>query len=417
VLLLQSVLEKKILSIANNFSADISLPASKSESNRALILNALSGFNCTICNLSEANDTQVLQNLLISKSEIRNAEDAGTVMRFLLAYLAIKGEKCTLTGTERMQQRPIAILVDALKTLGADIKYLKNEGFPPLAIGDFNFNKVNEVKIKANVSSQYISALLLVASQLPNGLKLHLEGDISSKPYIQMTLGTMAQFGINHIWDANLIEIKKQEIKKSTFHVENDWSAVGYWCSMVALAEEGKIKLSGLKKDSLQGDSQILGIYSKLGVYSYWEGENLVLESEKDKIATQLTLDFTDIPDQAQTVMVTVAVLKIPTVFYGLESLKIKETNRIEAMDTELRKFGSGLECISDNKYSVLPISNLTKNTEINTYKDHRMAMSFAPLAIKVPIVIENPDCVKKSFPNFWNEVEKLGYKKTTQLT
>jgi 3-phosphoshikimate 1-carboxyvinyltransferase len=396
------------LHIANTFNAEINLPASKSESNRALIINALSGFGSKINNLSNANDTFVLNELLKTESAIVNAEDAGTVMRFMLAYLALKGEKKVLTGTKRMCERPIGILVDALRTIGATIVYLEKEGFPPLQIGKFEYNNTNEIKINAQVSSQYISALLLIASQLPQGLKIHLEGEISSRPYLELTLGTLSAFGITYNWVGNTIEIKPQAIKNITFDVENDWSAVGYWCSVVSLAKYGKITLKGLKQNTLQGDKRILEIYSQLGVQHHWIGENLVLSTNKSLLASELNIDFTDIPDQAQTVLVSAVALKTNTTVSGIESLKIKETDRITALDAELNKFNSGLEYLGDGKYKVLPNFNFKNNISIETYNDHRMAMSFAPLAVLDTITIKNPDCVQKSFPDFWNEIEKI---------
>lgn len=388
---------------------DIQLPASKSESNRALIIAALCSENVQLSNLSEARDTQTMQRLLQSEDEVMDVLDAGTTMRFLTAYFAVTGQQKTLTGTPRMQQRPVGILVDALVALGAKIEYLKNEGFPPHRItGPFQ-QKTNKLSVRGDVSSQYISALLMIASALPQGLELQLTGHLGSRPYIEMTLQLMERFGIKASWKEDVISIPAgQTYKANSYQVESDWSGASYWLSLVALAEKAEITLLGLRPDSLQGDIRILDIMDAVGVGHRWENGKLRLF--KQQAATTIAVDFTHCPDLAQTVAVACAAKGINGRFTGLESLRIKETDRIAALQNELAKIGAILSEASTGTWELEPSKELpTEAIQIHTYDDHRMAMAFAPLATLLPLIIEEPGVVQKSYPRFWENLEKAG--------
>ncbi len=392
--------------------ATIPLASSKSESNRALIIDALTGFRCQLTNLSTARDTQTMIRLLKSDEAIADVLDAGTTMRFLTAYFAVTGKQKTLTGTPRMCERPIGMLVDALRTLGADITYLKNDGYPPLQINGFSASGTSRVSIRGDVSSQYISALLMIAPKLPNGLTLELTGGIGSKPYIEMTLAQMDYFGVAYQadWTAQTITIPAGDYTPRPYAIESDWSGASYWFSTLAMAPEGStLDLLGLKQYSLQGDSAIVQIMSQLGVQSTFTDTGVTLT----KIPAQpaLAWDFTDCPDLAQTVAVCCAGLNVPLTLTGVESLKIKETDRIAALQAELRQIGAELIEVEPNTRYVVsrPPGNartITNNEPptIKTYDDHRMAMAFAPLAMRQPIVIEEPGVVAKSYPSFWDD-------------
>jgi 3-phosphoshikimate 1-carboxyvinyltransferase len=392
----------------------IKLAASKSESNRALIINALGGFKSELENLASARDTQTMIRLLAEKENATaDVLDAGTTMRFLTAYFAITNQTKIMTGTARMCERPIGILVDALRTLGADITYMDNDGYPPLKINGFNRQLTNELTIRGDVSSQFISAILMIAPLLTNGLTLKLSGQIGSIPYIQMTIKQMEAFGVlvEENWDDKTLKVKSNIYKSTSYQVESDWSGASYWYAIVALAkdENTEIELLGLKENSLQGDSVIVQIMSKLGVKSTFNKSGVVLT----KIPSEKTLewDFNNCPDLAQTVAVVVAVKNIPTIFTGLESLKVKETDRVKALQNELAKIGSELiETIPNQKYEVRKKSDFeyTKNLQIETYDDHRMAMAFAPLAMIIDVIIEEPDVVNKSYPSYWDDLSKL---------
>ncbi|MDI9355715.1 MAG: hypothetical protein QM536_01655 [Chitinophagaceae bacterium] len=388
----------------------IQLSPSKSESNRALIIQALSKKNSILHNLSDARDTKTLSRLLQENNKLMNVLDAGTAMRFLTAYLSIHGESHILTGTERMQQRPIKILVEALKSIGTSIEYLNNEGFPPIKISRLQEQQKHRISINGSVSSQYISALLMIAPRLPKGLELEILGNISSKPYIEMTLQLMHIFGIQYTFETNIIKIPHQEYLSNEYTIEADWSGASYWFSTIALSQNKKLKLLGLRKNSYQGDSYIREIMEGLGVKSTFRGNDLYLEKYQTK--SELTLDFTSYPDLAQTVIVCASCLGITLFISGLESLKIKETDRITALQKELIKFGSRLEETETGKWVLTPPQK--KNTypiiHIETYEDHRMAMAFAPVAQITPLEIENPNVVIKSYPNFWEECKKYGF-------
>jgi len=396
-----------------SFREIISLPASKSESNRALIINALAkGTLDNLSNLAEARDTQTMIRLLSESGPEADVLDAGTTMRFLTAYYAVTGAKKKMTGTPRMCERPIGILVDALRALGADITYLNKEGFPPMQLNGFTFQANSEISIRGDVSSQFISALLMVAPLLPDGLTLQITGALGSKPYIEMTLAQMKHFGIkaNANWSTGTVEIPKQDYHLQPFAVESDWSGASYWYSMVALSpfEDCSLELLGLKEDSLQGDSAIKEIMEPLGVKSTYTGRGYLLTKIPAKAS--LTWDFTDCPDLAQTICVVAAVQDIPLTLTGLESLKVKETDRVLALQNELKKLGATLvEVETNHKYEVRgDFASISRIEPIETYDDHRMAMAFAPVAMQKEITLLDPSVVNKSYPSFWKHVSIL---------
>jgi 3-phosphoshikimate 1-carboxyvinyltransferase len=390
-----------------SLSGIIALSSSKSESNRALIINAL-GAGGSLSNLSDARDTQTMQRLLDENTDTWDVLDAGTTMRFCTAYLSVLGNDNTITGSKRMQERPIKLLVDSLRTLGARIEYLKNEGFPPLKIEKLIDQKANWIEIPGNISSQYISALLMISPVLPHGLKIHLTGVIFSRPYIEMTLGLMRHFGVHAEWDEeNVISVPPQTYQSAKYTVESDWSGASYWYSMVALQPGSKLLLKGLREESFQGDQEIASIMEKLGVSTDYlpEGAEIRHNGEVEK---EVKLDFRTCPDLAQTVMVTAALLGTQLIMTGLESLKIKETDRVFAMQCELGKIGATLLEDAD-QWTMTPGSIPNRIQTIETYEDHRMAMAFAPIAMKYDLTIADPDVVKKSYPGFWEHLNGVG--------
>jgi len=395
----------------------VQLTGSKSESNRALIIQSLSKGQVEIANLSEAADTVTLNHVLQISSDPKpgfNTIDigpAGTAMRFLTAYLNLVKGSFILTGTERMQQRPIGILVDAMKEIGADIHYEKKVGYPPLKIEGGLFQGKDRVKIKGDISSQYISALLLIAPALKKGLTLEIEGELTSKPYVSMTLDMLKSVGIQHEWTNNAIKIAPQTFDKQTIYVEPDWSAASYWYAIVALADaNASIVLPGLRKNSLQGDIAIISIMEHFGVQSSFESDGLHLN--KKIIDSDISLfNFKECPDLAQTVVVVAAALKRDVSFTGLETLKIKETDRIAALQKEIAKFGA--ELIEDGDTYHLKTARVYQPEEVtfDTYEDHRMAMAFAPLALVFDqIKIAEPQVVEKSYPDFWNHLQAQAF-------
>lgn len=401
----------------------ITLPSSKSISNRVLMIKALSGLDIKISNLSDAKDTQILAELLADKNRTTfDVGHAGTAMRFLTAYLSIKESEFVLTGSERMQQRPIKILVDALRVFGAEIEYLNNEGFPPLKIKGKKLSG-GEITIDGSVSSQYISALMLVAPYLENGLKINFEGQVTSKPYLEMTLEIMKYFGAELILGDfcfrrnDVIEVKAGKYVAKDFYVEADWSAASYWYGMVALAKEADITLLGLQKESIQGDAVVAMIYENFGVKTEFIKNGIRLSKATNfKLETSnLKLSFSNCPDLAQTIAVTCAALNIPAKLTGLSTLRIKETDRIVALQNELNKLGYNVEVENDDLIITLSLrtdrhSCESRNLPVKTYNDHRMAMAFAPLGLLHPIKIENPDVVIKSYPNFWEDMRRVGF-------
>lgn len=386
----------------------IQLPASKSESNRVLVIQALADEEITLHNLSEARDTQTMQHLLQSAEPEWDVLDAGTTMRFLTAYAAVDRMGKVLKGTPRMHQRPVKLLVEALRELGADIQYLENEGYPPLLVRGLTRGQTRRrVAIRGDVSSQYISALLMIAPCLSEGLELSLTGKIGSRPYIQMTLSLMQHFGVDGRWgDNNVINITSQPYRSGSYTVESDWSGASYWYSLVAVAEDAEVKLLGLREDSRQGDRAVVDIMARLGVQTQFVDDGVVLT--KQTAAETLTQDFSDCPDLTQTVAVVCAAKGIPATLTGLESLRIKETDRIAALQRELRKIGATLE-ERDAIGKITPAHDLPTEATFATYEDHRMAMAFAPLATRMDVVIEDPRVVDKSYPRFWEDLAQAG--------
>ena len=388
-------------------SLSIPLPSSKSESNRALVIDALTLGKNEITNLAEARDTQTMIRLLETSPPVFDVLDAGTTMRFLTAYTTVTNQKKVMTGTARMCERPIGILVDALRAIGADIHYLNREGYPPLAIHGLPKQTTNQVKIRGDVSSQYISAMLMIAPILPLGLEIELEGKVGSRTYIEMTLELMAQFGISYTWEGNKIHVPHQAYTPTRFAVESDWSGASYWFSLLACADSGELFLEGLKENSLQGDSAIVDIMDHLGVKSTFQTGGVLLQ--KQAVKGLKNWDFTHCPDLAQTVAVTCAILGQNAKFTGLESLRIKETDRIYALQQELAKFNAELKEIEPEVFQVIPSVTMPNQVQIHTYDDHRMAMAFMPLLTKTEVLIEEPDVVNKSYPSFWKHVALTG--------
>ena len=387
---------------------EINLPASKSISNRALILNALSYSPYDIENLSDSDDTRVMVRVFDSNDTKFDIGAAGTAMRFLTAFLAKTVGEWQITGSERMKNRPIRILVDALNQLGARIEYPEKEGYPPLKILGSALTG-GEISLNGSVSSQYISALMMIAPYMQNGLKITLEGKIISKPYIIMTQKMMAEFGVNADFTDNIIDIKPQTYSPTRFGVESDWSAASYWYEILSLAGKGKIHLKGLKKESYQGDCKVAELFEQLGVKTEFDKDGVIISANNKPETPCFEYDFTNEPDLAQTFAVSCCLKNIPFTFSGLQSLKIKETNRIAALINELGKLGyvlyepaegqlawNGERCVA------------TENPVIATYDDHRMAMAFAPAALFQPLTIEHPEVITKSYPGFWKDLSKL---------
>lgn len=399
--------------------ANVALPSSKSISNRALIMNALAEGRYMPDNLSDCDDTNVVVRALATRPPVIDVQAAGTAMRFLTAYLAVTRGEHLITGTERMQQRPIGVLVDALCKLGANIKYEGASGFPPLRIRG-TLLPGGRITIPGDVSSQYTSALMMIGPILKNGLELQLTDNIISRPYIDLTLYMMKQYGADADWTGgDTITIRPIKYTSIPYLIENDWTAAGYWYEMMALSnhDDDELVLSGLADASKQGDSAVKYIFSLLGVKTTFESA----ESERPTAVTlahrmgrvqRLDFDFANCPDLAQTVVTTCCALDIPFHFTGLSSLKIKETDRIEALKTELRKLGYLIR--NKNNAELIWEHGRCEPTfeAIDTYEDHRMAMAFAPLAIKFPgIMIKNPQVVSKSYPNFWNDMKHAGFR------
>jgi 3-phosphoshikimate 1-carboxyvinyltransferase len=372
-------------------------------------MDALGGGKSILTNLSEANDTVLMKQLINSSDPVLDVEDAGTTMRFLTAYLSVQGQEKVITGTERMKLRPIGLLVDALHVLGARISYLEKEGFPPLKIEGFEGQKTNQLTIRGDVSSQYISALMMIAPTLPKGLTLTLTGKVGSRPYIDMTASLMRKFGVEVQVNENVIEVNPQPYKPCDYRVEADWSAASYWFAFTALADQAEITFPNITMRSFQGDRVIADLMEQLGVKSEPRGNNLLLT--KKEAHTELTFDFTHCPDLAQTVAVVCAAKGIHGTFTGLESLRIKETDRIHALHQELQKIGAQL-IETGSSWKLVPTHNIPETIPtINTYLDHRMAMAFAPLATLRDIVIENPAVVRKSYPGYWDDLKTVGFR------
>lgn len=432
----------------SSIRTSIQLPASKSISNRALIIHALGKGDCLPENLSDCDDTRVMVKALTEGGDTIDILAAGTAMRFLTAYFSITPGQRILTGTARMQQRPIQLLVDALRQLGADIAYTNREGFPPLRIRGKELNNCelnnceqevceqeknkqevceqekketlcSELTLQGNVSSQYISALLMIGPMLPHGLTLHLSGNIISRPYIDLTLQLMGEFGAKAEWTSeSTITVHPQPYHSVPFTVESDWSAASYWYEMAALSEEAEIELTGLFPNSYQGDSRGRELFSQLGVETAFTPHGVKLTKSGQRVE-RMEADLVDIPDLAQTFVVTCALLNIPFRFTGLQSLKIKETDRITALRNELRKLGYAIEEEND---SVLYWNGKRCEAEVSpliaTYEDHRMAMAFAPAALCCPSVrIAHPHVVSKSYPRYWDDLRQAGFRMEEEAT
>lgn len=390
---------------------EIIISGSKSESNRLLILQKLFP-EISIENLSDSDDSIHMQHALSTKEELVDIGHAGTAMRFLTSYFAVNdGRETVLTGSERMQNRPIEILVNALKDLGANISYEAKEGYPPIRIKGTKIT-IDKVQINGNVSSQYISSLLLIATQLENGLEIELVGKITSVPYINMTLSLLSQLGIESSFEGNIIKVlSKKSIEKQVVVVESDWSSASYFYSIVALSEIGsEIQLSAYKKESLQGDSCLAEIYQHFGVETTFDKHFITLKKVRATHKKTLEINLKNAPDIAQTIAVTCFAEGIGSNLSGLHTLKIKETDRLVALEDELTKLGANIS-VTNESLHLESSSEINKNIAIKTYNDHRMAMAFAPLALRVPIQINNAEVVTKSYQKFWDDMQQMGIK------
>lgn len=392
-----------------HFDTVVDVTGSKSETNRLLLLQALFP-NIAIANLSNSDDAQVMaQGLAISQGEV-DIHHAGTAMRFLTAFFAShEGREVVLTGSKRMKERPIKILVDALRELGADIQYEAEEGYPPLKITGKKLTK-SIVALPANISSQYISALLLIAPALENGLELELVGKITSVPYINMTLGLLQQLNIATTFEGNTITVApKPEVAPASMVVESDWSSASYFYSLTALAKEGStVTLGAYKKDSLQGDSVLVKLYESFGVQTTFLDNKIQLTKTDAPLSNSVDFDLANAPDIAQTIAVTCFGLGMGCHLTGLHTLKIKETDRLEALREELGKLGADIS-VTDKDLTLRPTKEIKPNITIATYNDHRMAMAFAPLALYTPIIIADAGVVSKSYPDFWTDMQTIG--------
>lgn len=409
----------ELLHLQSIESKQFTISGSKSESNRLLLLQFLYP-NITIENLSDADDTILMKKALESQKSIIDIHHAGTAMRFLTAYFSMQhGREVILTGSDRMKERPIKILVDALRTLGADIEYLTKQGYPPLRIKGKTLTK-NKVNISAQISSQYISALMLIAPKLKNGLEITLDGTITSKPYLEMTLELLNQIGVTTWFENNTIKINPTPIiEHSVITVESDWSSASYFYSIIALSEIGTtLTLSSFKNNSLQGDKALVEIYKGFGVNTVFNSNHsITLSKTKKPIITSYNLQLNNTPDLAQTIAVTCFGLGVKCHLTGLHTLRIKETDRLQALKNELEKLGA-ITHVTENSFSLEShsifydiASVIQKNTpEVYTYQDHRMAMAFAPLALKTDLIIKEAEVVSKSFPKFWEDLKNIGF-------
>ena len=391
-------------------NTEIQLPASKSISNRALILNALSLNASPIINLADCEDTQVIIDAFNSDSNVFDIKHAGTAMRFLTAFLAGMEGEWTIKGSPRMHERPIYPLVDTLMALGADIEYLEKEGYPPLKIKGKQLQG-GEVYLAGNISSQFTSALLMIAPLMNDGLTIHIKNEVVSKPYVYLTMSLMEKYGVHVKWESEVLTVKHQEYKPFSLRVESDWSSASYWYAMVALLPNSQVKLLGLEKKSLQGDAKVVELFEYLGVTTEFLSDGVVISKTKAANDT-FFYDFINEPDLVQTFAVTCCFLNVRFLFSGVQTLKVKETDRINALMTELRKFGFVLQ---ESKNNTLGWDgercDAVENPVIDTYDDHRMAMAFAPVAIREKsVIINEPNVVAKSYPNFWEDLKNAGF-------
>jgi len=394
-----------------NIQGEITLNGSKSISNRILMIQAILGEEFSISGLSNAKDTVTLKSLLDKLEEpILDAGEAGTAYRFMTAYLAWKGNNQVLMGTKRMCERPIGVLAEALNELGAKIRYVGKEGYPPLQMKAHEATEWGKrITIGAHVSSQFISALLLIAPVLPNGMELILEGKIISRPYIQMTLNLMEEFGILALWHNDMIKVPPQAYQARSFVVEADWSAASYYYSLAAIASEANIQLNGLQKKSVQGDAVLVDIMKEFGVETTFNAQGVLLEKVPCEIK-EFKYDCSDCPDLAQTLAVMCAALNVNALLTGLETLTIKETDRIKAIKVELEKLGCVVDTTEDSLWIKKGLTNKKQAIKVSTYKDHRMAMAFAPLALILDeVTMEDKTVVCKSYPKFWEDFKTLG--------
>ena len=388
----------------------IKITGSKSETNRLLFLQSLFP-NFKIQNKSNSDDSSIMQAALKSTSDFIDINHAGTAMRFLTSYFSqLEGREVILTGSERMQQRPIKILVDALRSLGASIEYEKKQGYPPLRIKGKKLDG-GTISLPADISSQYISSLIMLGAVLKAGIELNLKGTITSMPYINMTLDLLKRLGIKTEFKGHRILVKNTSKSKNTIQVvESDWSSASYFFSIAALSDKAKIYLSNYKSNSLQGDSILRIIYKQLGVNSYFEGNNLILEKENISSPKSIKWDLSNAPDIAQTIAVSCYGLGVACDLEGLHTLKIKETDRLVALDTELSKLGAKIS-VTNKSLHLASDQDFQKGITISTYNDHRMAMAFAPLALKIPLSVKKAQVVSKSYPSFWEDLNSLNFK------
>ena len=394
------------------FLGSIHIPSSKSISNRMLIIRSLAGSGATLYNLSDSDDTKVLSEALDTESDVKDVGHAGTAMRFLTAYLSTQPGEVTLTGSQRMKQRPVGPLVDALKQVGARIEYLENEACPPLMIKGGGLSG-GSIAIEAGISSQFISALMMIGPVLEGGLSIELKGKVVSASYIEMTLSLMNSCGAGARFDGKTITVPQGAYSMDGFRVESDWSGASYWYQVAALLPGSEITLPNLSQNSLQGDSALVQIFEPLGVRTTFNEEGLILRSQKQELPEQYVYDFTACPDLVQTLAVSLCTLGVPFRFTGTTTLRVKETDRILALQTELKRVGFVLS--ADPRGEWLEWDGKRCDPEgdplIRTYHDHRMAMAFAPLAIPLgKIAIEDPGVVSKSYPGYWTDLEKAGF-------
>tara|TARA_B110000483_G_scaffold219894_1_gene274463 strand:+ start:1067 stop:2293 length:1227 start_codon:yes stop_codon:yes gene_type:complete len=395
---------------SKNCFGSITITGSKSESNRLLILKALYP-DLEIKNLSNSDDTQLTQKALRNNESIIDVDHAGTAMRFLTAFFSVKpNSEVVLTGSTRMQDRPIELLVEALRSLGAEIKYVNKKGFPPLKITGKKID-FSQVALPANISSQYISALMLIAPSLENGLEIDLIGETTSIPYVKMTQTLLNNLGFKTFFNNNKIKISPADkITLNQWTVESDWSSASYFYSVVAIANASEITLESYYSESLQGDSDLVSIYNKIGVTTVFNNGSITLSKTPDfALPKVLDLDLRNTPDLAQTIAVSCFGLGVDCNLTGLHTLKIKETDRLEALRIEFKKLGAIIS-ITKNSLELRFSGVINQNISINTYNDHRMAMAFAPLGIKVPIVINNSEVVSKSYPGFWKDLKSIDF-------
>jgi 3-phosphoshikimate 1-carboxyvinyltransferase len=405
---------KNVISAPKNAVKDtIYIPSSKSISNRMLIIRALASSLASLHNLSESDDTKVLSKAIETEGTVKNVGHAGTAMRFLTAYLSTQAGDYILTGSERMKQRPVGPLVDALKQLGARIEFLEKPACPPLRIrgGDLRGGKI---EIKAGISSQFISALMMIGPLLAGGLIIELKGAVVSASYIQMTLSLMNRCGVAATFDGRSIMVPEGAYLLDDFTVESDWSGASYWYQVAALLPGSEISLPNLSKNSLQGDAALVEIFESLGVHSFFTEKGLLLHSEKRELPSIFEYDFTACPDLVQTCAVTLCAMGVPFRFTGTITLRVKETDRVAALQTELRKVGKVLKTNSRGEWIAWDGEQCKPDSDplIQTYHDHRMALAFAPLAIHLgEIAIEDPGVVSKSYPGYWSDLEKAGFR------